>query len=118
MWEGYITAHATKFRHMSDARLEAGWVQCVGHARARLEIAAVLAAVRTPLIFLEMFLFEDLAVVLGRVGVVVVVVKPGGGGGKAYRERRVRVLGRHASPDEDEALHLPLSRDRALALSE
>jgi hypothetical protein len=36
MWEGYTTAHRTRVRALADARLEAGWVQCMRHARARL----------------------------------------------------------------------------------
>ena len=41
MWEGYTTAHETRVRHTRHARLEAGRVQRVRHARARLEIVVV-----------------------------------------------------------------------------
>jgi hypothetical protein len=36
------TAHGTRVRHRRDARLEAGRVRCMRHARARLEKATVL----------------------------------------------------------------------------
>jgi len=36
------TAHGTRVRHKRDARLEAGRVRCMRHARARLEKATVL----------------------------------------------------------------------------
>ena len=41
MWEGYTTAHRTRVRHMRHARLEAGRLQRMRHARARLEIVVV-----------------------------------------------------------------------------
>jgi len=36
------TAHGSRVTHRRDARLEAGRVQCMRHARARLEKATVL----------------------------------------------------------------------------
>merc|ERR1712086_176289 len=41
MWEGYTTAHRTRVRHMRHVRLEAGRLQRMRHARARLEIVVV-----------------------------------------------------------------------------
>ena len=44
MWDGYPTAHETRVRHMRHlrhARLEAGRLQRMRHARARLEIVVV-----------------------------------------------------------------------------
>ena len=41
MWKGYPTAHSTRVRHMRHARLEAGRLQRMRHARARLEIVVV-----------------------------------------------------------------------------